>query len=122
MTSYYTGPLADLNEILMLNEKYPSEVLGGGSNGIRAAHIMMAYYYLHMTDRWGMIPYSEALKGSENTKPAHDSVQSIYNSLSNLDAAVSMMDGGLNGDILFGGDMNSWRTVAVLKMRMAMNG
>ena len=122
---YYTGPLADLNEILMLNENYPSEVLGGGSNGNQkaAAHIMMAYYYLHMTDRWGMIPYSEALKGSENTKPAHDSVQSIYNSLlSNLDAAVSMMDnGGLNGDILFGGNMNSWVTMAaVLKMRMAM--
>ena len=110
----------------MLNENYPSEVLGGGSNGNQkaAAHIMMAYYYLHMTDRWGMIPYSEALKGSENTKPAHDSVQSIYNSLlSNLDAAVSMMDnGGLNGDILFGGDMNSWRTMAaVLKMRMAIH-
>ena len=33
-----------------------------------------------------------------------------------------MMDnGGLNGDILFGGNMNSWRTMAaVLKMRMAM--
>ena len=123
--SYYTGPLKDLQEILDLNENYPNEVLGGGSNGNQkaAAHIMMAYIYLNMTDRWGMVPYSEALKGSENVKPAHDSVESIYTSLfSNLDAAVSMMDnGGLNGDILFGGDMNQWINMAAfIKMRMAM--
>ena len=103
----------------------PTEVTGGGSNGNQkaAAHIMMAYYYLNMTDRWGMVPYSEALLGGENVKPAHDSVESIYDSLfSNLDAAVSMMDnGGLNGDILFGGDMNQWsKMAAMIKMRMAM--
>ena len=123
--SYYTGPLKDLQEILDLNENYPNEVLGGGSNGNQkaAAHIMMAYIYLNMTDRWGMVPYSEALKGSENVKPAHDSVESIYTSLfDNLDAAVNMMDnGGLNGDILFGGDMNQWVNMAAfIKMRMAM--
>ncbi len=123
--SYYTGPLKDLQEILDLNENYPNEVLGGGSNGNQkaAAHIMMAYIYLNLTDRWGMVPYSEALKGSENVKPAHDSVESIYTSLfNNLDAAVSMMDnGGLNGDILFGGDMNQWVNMAAfIKMRMAM--
>ena len=122
---YYTGPLMDLKEILNLNESSPGEVLSGGSNGNQkaAAHIMMAYYYLHMTDRWGMVPYSEALLGGENVKPAHDSVESIYDSLfSNLDAAVSMMDnGGLNGDILFGGDMNQWsKMAAMIKMRMAM--
>ena len=84
---------------------------------------MMAYIYLNLTDRWGMVPYSEALKGSENVKPAHDSVESIYTSLfNNLDAAVNMMDnGGLNGDILFGGDMNQWVNMAAfIKMRMAM--
>ena len=123
--SYYTGPLKDLQEILDLNENYPNEVLGGGSNGNQkaAAHIMMAYIYLNLTDRWGMVPYSEALKGSENVKPAHDSVESIYTSLfNNLDAAVNMMDnGGLNGDILFGGDMNQWVNMAAfIKMRMAM--
>ena len=123
--SYYTGPLKDLQEILDLNENYPNEVLGGGSNGNQkaAAHIMMAYIYLNLTDRWGMVPYSEALKGSENVKPAHDSVESIYTSLfDNLDAAVNMMDnGGLNGDILFGGDMNQWVNMAAfIKMRMAM--
>lgn len=122
---YYTGPLKDLQEILDLNENYPDEVLGGGSNGNQkaAAHIMMAYYYLNLTDRWGMVPYTEALKGSDNVKPAHDTVESIYSSLfSNLDAAVAMMDsGGLNGDILFGGNMSNWRTAAAfIKMRMAM--
>ena len=121
---YYSGPLNDLNEILLINESNPTEALVGGSNGNQkaVAHIMMAYYYLNLTDRWGMVPYSEALLGNKNTSPAHDSIQSIYNSLfTNLDAAVSMMDnGGLNGDILFGGNMNSWRTMAaVLKMRMA---
>ena len=53
-----------ITEILDLNEKFPGEVTGGGSNGNQkaAAHIMMAYYYLNITDRWGYAPYSEALK------------------------------------------------------------
>ena len=39
---YYTGPLKDLQEILDLNEKFPGEVTGGGSNGNQkaAAHIL----------------------------------------------------------------------------------
>jgi len=75
---------------------------------------MMAYYYLNITDRWGYAPYSEALQGSANTAPKFDSVQDIYNSLlANLDAAIGMMDnGGLNGDILFGGNMNGWKIMA----------
>lgn len=122
---YYTGPLKDLQEVLDLNEKFPTEVTGGGSNGNQkaAAHIMMAYYYLNMTDRWGMIPYSEALQGSENTSPKFDSVKDIFTSLlANLDAAMGMMDnGGLNGDILFGGNMNGWRVMAnTIKMRIAL--
>ena len=121
----YVGPLKNLQEILDLNENYPSEVTGGGSNGNQkaAAHIMMAYYYLHITDRWGYAPYSEALQGSENVAPKFDSVESIYSSLlSNLDAAMGMMDnGGLNGDILFGGNMNGWSVMAnTLKMRIAL--
>ena len=42
--------------------------------------------------------------------------------LSNLDAAIGMMDnGGLNGDILFGGNMNGWRVMAnTIKMRIAL--
>ena len=121
----YTGPLKDLQEVLDLNENYPSEVTGGGSNGNQkaAAHIMMAYYYLHITDRWGYAPYSEALKGSENVSPKFDSVEFIYDSLlTNLDAAVGMMDnGGLNGDILFGGNMSGWVVMAnTLKMRIAL--
>ena len=122
---YYTGPLKDLQEILDLNEKFPGEVTGGGSNGNQkaAAHIMMAYYYLNITDRWGYAPYSEALQGSANTAPKFDSVQDIYNSLlANLDAAIGMMDnGGLNGDILFGGNMNGWKIMAnTIKMRIAL--
>jgi hypothetical protein len=121
----YTGPLKNLQEVLDLNENYPNEVSGGGSNGNQkaAAHIMMAYYYLHITDRWGYAPYSEALQGSENVSPKFDSVQDIYNSLlANLDAAMGMMDnGGLNGDILFGGNMNGWTIMAnTIKMRIAL--
>ena len=52
-----------------------------------------------------------------------DSVEAIYTSLlSNLDAAIGMMDnGGLNGDILFGGNMNGWKVMAnTIKMRIAL--
>ena len=65
---FYTGPLNDLREIIELNTNNADEVLafGDNNNQMAIAHILQVYMYHHMTDRWGAIPYSEALKGGEN--------------------------------------------------------
>jgi hypothetical protein len=77
-----------------------------------------------MTDRWGMIPYSNALQGSSNFSPSYDTQESIYMDLLNeLKEAVAQMDGGagVNGDIIFSGDMGAWALFAnSLRARVAL--
>jgi len=40
---------------------------------------MKAYYFLFITDRWGDVPYFDALKGSANFSPAFSPQKDIYN-------------------------------------------
>lgn len=126
--SWYYGPLQDLNTIIEqnTNEETKGDALAGGSNAnqIAAARILKVYFFHMMTDRWGAIPYSEALQGRENLAPAYDSQEDIYADLVNeLKEAVAGMDGGtgVNGDIIFGGDMDAWALFAnSLRARIAL--
>ncbi len=127
-SGYYTGELRDLQTIIDLNtsDETKGDVISGGSNAnqIAVARIMKAYYYQLMADRWGYLPYTEALQGSDNFSPAYDSDQSIYTDLiKELKEAVAQMDGGVgvNGDFIFGGDMDKWAQFAnTLRMRIAL--
>jgi len=124
--AWYSGPLKDLQEIIDLNTEDPDAYKNGGSteNQIAVARIMKAYFYLYLTDRWGMIPYSEALQGSENIKPAFDTQEAIYNGLfTEIDEALGSINtsGTLKGDIIFNGDLNHWKKFAnTMKLVMAM--
>ncbi|MFK7922794.1 MAG: SusD/RagB family nutrient-binding outer membrane lipoprotein [Bacteroidia bacterium] len=127
---WYTGPLADLNEIIRLNssEDTQADALASGSNAnqIAVARILKAFFFHHMTDRWGALPYTTALQGRENFKPNYDSQEVIYDQIfAELEAAVAQMDGGagVDGDFIFGGDMDKWarfantvRMVAALRL------
>ncbi len=128
---WYTGPLAKLQHIIDLNtdEATKLDALSGGSNAnqIAVARILKAYFFHFLTDRWGPIPYSQALTGGKETgtfTPAYDSQKDIYYSLfDELDAAVKQMDGGagVNGDFIFDGDMDAWKSFAnSLRMVMAL--
>ena len=64
-----------------------------------------------MTDRWGMLPYSQALLGADNFQPAYDTQEEIYKGLiADLAEAVTLFDANssLNGDLLFSGDVSRW--------------
>lgn len=125
---WYTGPLQSLQTIINLNSdpETAPDVLSGGSNAnqIAVARILKAYFYQMMTDRWGMIPYSEALQGRDNFSPAYDDQADIYADIINeLKEAVNQMDGGtgVRGDILFDGDMDQWALFAnSLRARAAL--
>ena len=41
------------------------------------AHLL-SMHALSMTDRWGAIPYSEALNGVDNLKPKFDGQADVY--------------------------------------------
>ena len=57
--------------------------MGGGSNAnqIASSRVLRAFIFLNATDRWGDIPYSEALKGEEELTPKFDQQQDVYNDI-----------------------------------------
>ena len=124
--SWYVGPLYDLQTIINYNNAGSSTTIGNGSkaNQIAAARIMKAFYFLRMTDIWGDIPYSEALKGSAAYSPKYDSQESIYTDLfKELTEAVAQIkesEAGVVGDVIFAGDMAAWKRFANT-IRLAMS-
>ncbi|WP_339663111.1 SusD/RagB family nutrient-binding outer membrane lipoprotein [uncultured Polaribacter sp.] len=119
---WYSGPLEDLRVVVETNVETP---LPNSDNVIAAATLIRAYYLHTMTDRWGMIPYTEALQGLENTKPVLDTQETVYKGLfDEIDSALSMIDNtqdGPEGDILFNGDMARWKQFGnTLKTIMAL--
>ncbi|MCC6761943.1 MAG: SusD/RagB family nutrient-binding outer membrane lipoprotein [Chitinophagaceae bacterium] len=126
-TAWYTGPLYDLQTIINYNNEGLAAANGNGSknNQIAVARIMKAYYYLLMTDKWGDIPYSQALQGNKAYSPVYDKQQDIYTAVfKELTEAVAQINTGESsvvGDVLLNGDMNAWKRFAnTIRMTMAL--
>jgi hypothetical protein len=116
--TYYNGPLLDLKTIIAVNTDPVKKALssttkfGSNNNQIASARILTAFIYLTITDRWGDIPYTQALSGTSNVTPAFDAQKDIYTALmKELDEAQKQFDSGaaLTGDILFSGDNTKWK-------------
>ncbi|MDF2192252.1 SusD/RagB family nutrient-binding outer membrane lipoprotein [Paraflavitalea sp. CAU 1676] len=127
--SNLNGPLYNLQTIINYNNEgnvsaTPS-LNGAKDNQIAVARILKAYFFLLMTDRWGDIPYSNALKGAQAFSPTYDKQQDIYTGLfKELSEAVAQIkegEAGVTGDILFDGDMAAWKRFAnTTRMIMAL--
>lgn len=131
-STWYSGPLQNLQTVIDLNTdpdtRTDAAASGSNANQIALARILKAYFYHHLTDRWGALPYSEALQARAGKyAPKYDSQQVIYaDLLKELKEAVAQMDGGagVSGDIIFDGDMDSWKRFAntmrmIIALRMA---
>jgi hypothetical protein len=124
----YAGPLNALNFIIKLNTDESTKVTaatnGSNANQIAIARILKAFFFHNITDRWGDIPYSQALKGKDAFSPVFDTQQSIYNDLfKELKEAQAQLSGGagIQGDILLHGDNGKWKKFAnSLRIIMAL--
>jgi len=113
-TGEYSGVLFDLQNIINLNVS---------KNMSAVALILQQYIFWHITDCWGDVPYSQSLKGLAYVQPAYDLQQDIYKGiLANLTTAVGQFDGSsLAGDIIYNGDVASWKRMAnSLRMLVAL--
>ncbi len=128
-TPFYKGGLADLTEYIRLNTNDATKVAaassGANENQIAVARIMKAWTYQMITDIWGDVPYSQALKGLAYTTPVYDTQADIYaDMIKELDEATAQIDesaGSIEGDIIYDGDMASWKRFAQsLKLRAGM--
>jgi len=105
----YQGPLKNLETVLTSDELSANQ--GPIANQKAVAKILKAYFYWNITDRWGDVPYTEALKGSDNFTPKYDTQEFIYNSLfQELEEANNMIvSGAITDDIIYGGNMSKWK-------------
>ena len=123
---FYSGFLYDLQNIINLNTDDATKggVVGSGSNAnqIAVAKILKSYAFWTITDRWGDVPYSEALQGLPT--PKLDKQEDIYAGiLKELKDAVAGFDGGpaMKGDVIYDGNISNWKRFAnSLRMLIAL--
>lgn len=119
---FYTGPLADLQEIINLNTDpktsgIPEVVnFGASDNQVAVARILKAYLFQIITDVWGDVPYFEALKGSTDFLPEYTPQDEIYadlvKELKEASAQIKVSEAPVAGDVIYGGNMGLWRKFA----------
>lgn len=123
----YSGALYDLQNIIINNTneatKAAAALNGANENQIAIARILKAYIFWTITDRWGNVPYTDALKGDPNV--TFDTQEVIYkNLLKELTEAVAQFSTGgapIKGDIAYNGDVTKWKKLAnSLRMLMAL--
>jgi hypothetical protein len=103
MDGEYAGTLYDLQNIINTKQV---------NNMSQVSRILKSYIFWTMTDRFGDIPYTEALSG--NPTPKYDDQKVVYEGIiAELKDAVAKMDGSpISGDIIFNGDVPSWKRAA----------
>ncbi len=121
----YDGALSDLQYV------YNTASGKSNKNYMAIARLMSAYTFQLITDAWGDVPFTEALKGLEEnggiTAPKYDAQALIYDSiLSQINEAISLIDVNSDvhpgaDDLVYGGDMSHWLEFAyTLKLKTAL--
>jgi len=118
----YSGSLMDCQLIINKNTDPATKSLnsvtaaGANENQIAVANILQSYIFWTVTDRWGDMPYSQALKGVSVLNPKYDPQEEIYKGiLGQLKAAIDGFDTNkpvVVGDIIYNGDITKWRKLA----------
>jgi hypothetical protein len=125
----YRDVLMNLEEAKLKLEaiEIPSEMeIGRKKNKLAIIDICEVYAYQILVDAFGDIPYSEALKGAENSRPKYDDAFTVYKDLVEvLSGAISDLDSNYDGfgtaDVLYNGDVGLWKKFgASLKLRIGM--
>lgn len=123
----YVGPLEDYQKIIV---KADADGLPSTSG---PAKVMQSWVFQNITDLWGDVPYSQALKGDSATPlfaPKYDAQKDIYYGLlatltqasSSMASGNTQSDPGLgNSDPIYKGDVAKWsRFSNSLRARLAM--
>jgi hypothetical protein len=94
---------------------------------IPVAKFYKAWYFLQLTQMFGDIPYTDALKGEENiNKPTYDKQEDIYlnilNDLKLANSLISTTTPNIAGDIVYNGNMQTWKkAINSLSLRVLMS-
>jgi hypothetical protein len=118
---FYSGDLYDLQNIILNNTDETTRANasenGANENQIAIARILKTYIFWTITDRWGDVPYTDALKKDSIALDsiAYDTQESIYKDLiSELTGAVAQFTDGapIKGDVVYEGEILKWKKLA----------
>jgi hypothetical protein len=119
--TYYTT-LRDVENMISI-----SSLANPAQNNYQGiALVMKAWMYSVITDAYGDIPYSNAIRGKQGQNfPAYDRQEAIYAGiLADLQRANELLGSSaeaVTGDILYGGNITRWKKLAnSLRLRYLM--
>ena len=128
---YNWGPESDpyntfYNSMRDLSNVITISTASGQNNYVGIAHVLRASMYSFMSDAYGDLPYTEATNAKDGVNyPVFDTQETIYNGiLEELEMANNLLGStteGVEGDILFDGDILRWKKYAnSLRLRILM--
>lgn len=120
---YYAGSLSSLEELRRLAISESNEAIQSISL------ILLANEYAMLTNMFGDIPFSEALKGELASKPKYDSQQKVYIGITELlNEAIDLIgdksteEAIREEDLIYQGNLQGWKKLAYgLKARNLLN-
>ncbi|MEX2512713.1 MAG: SusD/RagB family nutrient-binding outer membrane lipoprotein [Cyclobacteriaceae bacterium] len=118
--SVFYNTLRDVNNMVLISGEL------GENNYVGIALVMKSLMYAFMTDVYGDLPYTEAIGAKEGINyPKFDRQDVIYDGiLADLEEANQLLGSsseGVEGDILFQGDIMKWKKLAnSLRLRALM--
>ncbi|MBL7112191.1 MAG: SusD/RagB family nutrient-binding outer membrane lipoprotein, partial [Bacteroidales bacterium] len=127
MSGDFDGPYVDeLADLKIVIDKATAD---GDDALLGAALVMKSWIYMHLTDMFGDIPYSEALQGfltDGDITPVYDTQQAVYmGCLADLEQANTLLGSTTvnfgSGDIMYGGDPVKWQKFANSLRLRALN-
>lgn len=122
-SAFYAGPLQDLQEVIEQGRE------ADRPNVTAVGLTMKAWTAQVVTDLWGDVGYSEALRGRDRTAGntvRYDPQEEVYHALlAETAEAASLIDPAAPSlgaaDLIYGGNMERWERFAnSLRMRIAM--
>ncbi|WP_346857107.1 SusD/RagB family nutrient-binding outer membrane lipoprotein [uncultured Draconibacterium sp.] len=127
-SAFYKDVIMDLKEASTIISAIEAtgSLAKENANKIAIMEVIQVYSFQCLVDGFGNVPYTEALMGSENSSPKYDDAAAIYGDLlTRISAAITTMDASYgsfgSADILFGGDVASWKKFAAsLKVRIGI--
>jgi len=131
----YAGSLAELaqakkfaeQEVILPTDPEFAQKTIIKKNQLILIDILTVYTYQILVDTYGDVPYSDALKGSENYLPKYDKAVDIYkdlivrlnNDIAGIDTAESAFG---DADVIYQDDLDAWVKFAnSIKLKLGVN-
>jgi hypothetical protein len=118
-TNLYSQGLTDFSTIIKIGEET------GNVNYQAVGLILKSWSFQLLTDLYGDIPYSQAVKINETLTPKYDAQKEVYLGLLNdLKKASDLINTGgspISGDLVYNGNLTKWKKFAnSLRLRIAL--